>query len=191
VLTETVHQIDAETGYTVTFSSAPPQPVRRRRTPLVTHGEVAAIDDPDGLGRCRVALTSFGKLPTGWLQVLVPGAGKGKGLAVLPELGDGVMVLLPDGDPAQGFVLGGLYGEQRLPRGAAVQRDRPFVLRTAGGQGLELGRDTPLARLSTSGGSLVELTPRQMRLAAASDLLIEAPGKVITIRADAIRFEQG
>jgi hypothetical protein len=65
------------------------------------------------------------------------------------------------------------------------------VLRTAAGQALELSSDSALARLSNSRGSLLELSPGGSRLAAAGDLVVEAPGKTITIRAAAVNFERG
>jgi phage baseplate assembly protein gpV len=186
-----VHRFETGTGYVTEFATLPPERPVRACGPVVTVGTVLAIDDPDGLGRCRVKLGGFGDAETGWLQVLVPGAGAAKGLAALPDPEDAVLVLFPEGDPARGFVLGGLYGEKRLPRGLGVKAARPFVLRTAGGQGLELGASAALARLSTKSGSLLELLPSRARLAAATDLVIEAPGRTITIRADAIKLERG
>lgn len=191
VLTEVVHAFDADSGYVSSFSSAPPDRLTRGTIPAVMTGQVLDIEDPQELGRCRVRLVALGDIQSGWLQVLVPGAGAAKGLVALPDIDDIVLVLLSDGDPARGFVLGGLYGEQGLPRGAGVRRKRPFVLRTAGGQGLELGSDAAIARLSTHAGSLLELTPGRTRLAAASDLVIEAPGRTITLRANAIKLERG
>ena len=64
-------------------------------------------------------------------------------------------------------------------------------MRTVAGQALELSSDSALAKLSNSRGSLVELTPGGMRVAAAGDLVVEAPGKTITIRAAAVNFERG
>jgi phage baseplate assembly protein gpV len=122
---------------------------------------------------------------------MAAGAGDGKGIAALPEIGDDVLVVFPDGDPARGIVLGGVYGQRALPRGARGKKSRPFVLRTGGGQALELASDSALARLSNNRGSLLELTPGGIRVAAAGDLSIEAPGKTITIRAAAVNFEQG
>jgi hypothetical protein len=48
-----------------------------------------------------------------------------------------------------------------------------------------------LARLATISGSMLEFAPDNARLAAASDLVIEAPGKTITFRANLINFERG
>ena len=41
------------------------------------------------------------------MGVVSAGAGSGKGFAILPDVGDQVLVLLIGGDPSQGVVLGG------------------------------------------------------------------------------------
>jgi uncharacterized protein involved in type VI secretion and phage assembly len=190
VLTSAVHRIDAARGYTTVFSTDAPQRSSPSRAPLVTLGIVTDTLDPDQKGRCRVQLPALGETLAPWLAVLIPGAGAGKGAAVFPETGDQVLVLCPDGDPARGIVLGGLYGEKDLPRGFSNARPRPFVLRTGNGQRLELSSTSATARLATAAGSLLELLPGHARLAAASDLVIEAPGKTITFRANFINFER-
>ncbi len=191
VIASAVHRLDATSGYVTSFATTPPQRAPRPLTPLVTLGIVTDTLDPEARGRCRVQLPALGETLAPWLAVLIAGAGSGKGAAVFPEIGDQVLVLCPDGDPAHGIVLGGLYGESDLPRGFSNQRPRPFVLRTGAGQRLELSSTSATARLATSAGSLLELLPGQARLAAASDLVIEAPGKTITFRASFINFERG
>lgn len=190
VITSALHRIDAAHGYVTTFATDPPRRAARRRTPLVTLGLVADTADPDQKGRCRVQLPALGDTLAAWLPVLIAGAGTGKGAAFFPEAGDTVLVLCPDGDPARGIVLGGLYGDKDLPRGFSNARPRPFVLRTANGQRLELSSTSATARLATAAGSLLELLPGQARLAAATDLVIEAPGRTITFRANLINFER-
>jgi phage baseplate assembly protein V len=192
VLTEVTHSFTADLGFVTRFSSIVSERLQRPvPVPAILTGKVTDLDDPAELGRCRVTFDALGAVMSGWLQVVVPGAGASKGLTALPDVGDEVLVLLPAGDPARGVVLGGLYGEQQLPRGADVQRKRPFVMRTKGGQGLELGSEAAMARLSTHAGSMLELTPGMVRLAAAGDLVIEAPGRTIRLRADAIKLERG
>ncbi|KQW77563.1 hypothetical protein ASC89_20560 [Devosia sp. Root413D1] len=191
VITSALHRIDAARGYVTGFSTEPPTRNSRPRAPLVTLGLVTDTVDPETMGRCRVNLPALGDTLAPWLAVLIPGAGAGKGAAVFPEIGDQVLVLCPDGDPARGIVLGGLYGDKDLPRGFSNQRPRPFVLRTSGGQRLELSSVNALARLATISGSMLEFAPDNARLAAASDLVIEAPGKTITFRANLINFERG
>jgi phage baseplate assembly protein V len=191
VLTSVLHRFDAATGYTVEFSTRPPTVRARPRDAVVTLGRVTSIADPNKRGRCKVSLPGFGDLEAGWLQVMVPGAGKRKGVTALPETGDDVLAVFPEGDLAHGFVLGGLYGTRSLPPGLNAAQDRPFVIRTGNGQTLELAGKGGWARLSTAAGSLLEFTGKQARLAAASDLVIEAPGKRILIRAASVDFEKG
>jgi uncharacterized protein involved in type VI secretion and phage assembly len=191
VITQALHRFDATGGYRTEFASPPPARAARPSWPMLSIGQVTATADPDAYGRCRVKLPALADVETGWLQVVLSGAGAGKGIVALPEIGDDVLVVFPDGDPARGIVLGGLYGHKPMPRGVRGRRNRPFVLRTVAGQALELSSDSALAKLSNSRGSLVELTPGGMRVAAAGDLVVEAPGKTITIRAAAVNFERG
>jgi hypothetical protein len=45
-------------------------------------------------------------------------------------------------------------------------------------------------RLQNETGSFVELTPDLMTMHAATDLVIEAPGKAMRIRANSVDFQQ-
>jgi phage baseplate assembly protein gpV len=67
------------------------------------------------LGRVRVVLPNYGEVETGWLSVLVPGAGPNKGLIAPPDVNDQVLVLLLNADPDQSILLGGLYGADGSP----------------------------------------------------------------------------
>jgi uncharacterized protein involved in type VI secretion and phage assembly len=125
------------------------------------------------------------------MEVLTLGAGAGKGLVVLPDAGDAVLVLLDEGDPARGLVLGGLYGPRPAPdaggvRGGAV---RSFALLTAGGQTVRLDDDLGGVRVEDRSGSVLELGPGAVRLHAAADLEISAPGRRIVLRAAAVDME--
>jgi phage baseplate assembly protein gpV/phage protein D len=190
VLCSTVHTLDGD-GYRTAFSTeAPALPVAERGTSL-TLGRVTAVDDPDGLGRIRVSLPAHGDLDAGWLAVLCPGAGRGKGLVALPDVDDTVAVALPHGEPAAGVVLGSLFGTLTPPdtgvEGNAVTR---WSMHTADGQSIVVDDTEHSVRVANRGGSFVELTPDLLRLHASSDLVVEAPGKGITIRAGTVDFQQ-
>lgn len=191
VLTRARHTIDGKGGYLTEISSEPP-PVRSRpRGALAALGIVTRIDDPDHLGRVRVRLPTFGDLETEWMGVLTPGAGSGKGLVMQPDVGDQVLLLFPQGDPAAGFVLGGLYGVGAPPdsgmENGVVAR---YTLLTPGGQRVQLDDARQLLRVENSRGSYVELSPDRVVLHAATDLLIEAPGRKIVIQGQAIDFQR-
>ena len=157
----------------------------------MTLGRVTGIHDPDGLGRIQVTLPAYGELVTGWLQFLSPGAGANKGLVAPPDAGDLVLLLVDQGDPAQAVVLGSLYGERGLPEGHDVLgKDAAFCFMTPGGQRIRLDDGTKTVRVENSGGSVLEMGPRAVKLHAAGPLTIEAPGEKIVIRAKFIDFDR-
>jgi uncharacterized protein involved in type VI secretion and phage assembly len=192
VLTAVTHIVDNRVGFVSELSTAPPRPRRRSRHAVATKGLVTRVNDPDHLGRIRVSLPAYGNVETEWMGTLSPGAGPGKGLVASPDVGDQVLVLFVHDDPAQGVVLGGLYGAQG-PFDAGVEGEAigRYTLRTGKGQKVVLDDIGRVIRLENSNGSYVELAPAKVRLHAATDLEIDAPGQAVTIRARTIDFERG
>ncbi len=190
-LTAVNHTIDSHKGFVSEISTAPPVPRPRARATIAALGIVTRLGDPDGLGRVQVSLPTYGNVESGWMGVLTAGAGSGKGLVTLPDVGDHVLVLFPHGDPAQGVILGGLYGIQGPPdtgiEEGGVQR---YTFLTPGGQRLRLDDARKALRLENSEGSYVELTPDKLLLHARCDLAIEAPGRSVVIRGQSIDFER-
>lgn len=193
LLGSAVHTVDGR-GYQATFSTelppAPPGSAATGGTSL-TLGRVTAVDDPDRLGRVRVSLPALGDLDAGWLGVLCPGAGRDRGLVALPDVGDTVAVALPHQSPAAGVVLGSLYGSVPPPdSGVEGDRVRRWSIRTSGGQSVVLDDAAEQVRVGNRAGSYAELGPDRLTLHAATDLVIEAPGKSITIRASSVDFDR-
>jgi phage baseplate assembly protein gpV len=126
------------------------------------------------------------------MQVVSAGGGKGKGLVALPDVGDQVLVLLPQEDPSLGVVLGGLYGSGGLPEAVVVDADRVsgYLLRTHDGQFLLLDDSRRTVRVENSEGSFIEMTPDRVLVHAKADLVIEAPGRSVRIRGQTIDFER-
>lgn len=208
VLTAARHRIDRRRGYLTEIDTSVAESTTSSDQGGMTIGLVTDVDDPQGLGRVRVSLPGFADTDSLWLQVLLPGAGKDKGLVALPDTGDRVLVMFADDDPAQGVVLGGLYGEVTPPDEAGVASGavERFLFRTPGGQRLTLddgrrrvtvkndnGEFLELApdrlRAGNSDGSFIELSSERVRLHAEVDLEIDAPGRSITIRGKSIDFE--
>jgi phage baseplate assembly protein gpV len=170
----------------------PPTPPTRTRGTITTIGIVSRVDDPDNLGRVRVKLPTYNDVESEWLGVLSVAAGEDKGLTALPDVDDCVLVLLPQENPAQGVVLGGLYGMGGSPDSGieeySVQR---YTLLTRGGQRIQLDDSGNLLRLENNDGSYIELAPDLVRLHAVANLDVEAPGQSVTIRGKSINFERG
>ncbi|WP_309893006.1 phage baseplate assembly protein V [Archangium sp.] len=191
VLTSVTHTLDARHGFLSELSSAPPPRRARPRASSVVPGVVSRVDDPDNKGRVRVSLPTCGDVETDWMQVLCPGAGAGKGLVMLPDVGDTVLLVLSGEDPARGVVLGGLYGTSGPPdpgvSGSAVRR---FNLLTPGGLKLRFNDENGTLRVEDQKGSYLQLSPGVVRLHAETALEIEAPGNSITFEAQTIDFRR-
>ncbi|MCW5617899.1 MAG: hypothetical protein KIS65_01600 [Nitrosomonas sp.] len=210
VLTEICHSISPDKGFISEINTAAPTftaaPAKTSRNATV--GIVSQVNDPDNLGRIKVSLPTYNHIETDWLEVLIPGAGADKGQLILPDVGDTVLLLFINEEPAQSIVLGGLYGEKPLPHAVVdegiIQR---FVTQTAGRQRFLLDDTenaisietqnghcismTPAAiGITRNNGSSVTLTDDRMTIHAKTDLVIEAPGNSITIRGKRIDFEE-
>lgn len=186
-VTDAEHTLDERSGYLTEFNTDPPRLPASPEPTEVTVARVVDSDDPDGAGRVRVALEAFGDVSTDWLPVLVLGAGAHKGLTIHPEVDDLVLVLLCGADPSAGIVLGGLYGGRPgADPDVAGRRPRPYTLRTPGGQRVRLDDHGQLVRLENADGSYLALSAEEVVLHAARDLRIEAPGRTLTLGADAI-----
>jgi phage protein D/phage baseplate assembly protein gpV len=190
VLTEVTHTIDAASHLT-TFSTRPPAAPTPAPGASATLGTVTDVDDPDRLGRVRVNLPALGDLDAGWLAVVCPGAGQGRGIVALPDVDDTVLVLLPHGEPTAGLVLGSLFGTIGPPDSAGIDsgRVKRWSLITAEGQSIVVDNGGRKLRLANDVGSYLELTPDKLTLHAATDLVLEAPGRAMTVRAANIDFQ--
>jgi phage baseplate assembly protein V len=187
---DAVHVIDGD-GYTVTVSTRPPMVPSAPAASVVTLGTVSDVADPSGLARVRVRLDGYGALESGWAPVVLAAAGQGKGAVLLPDVDDRVAVLLPHGDPDQALVLGGLFGTGSPPQDpVAGHRVRRWVIQGADGQRLLLDADAKRLRLEGHNGSYVELGDEMTSISAVTDMVIEAPGKTVTIKAKAVDFEE-
>ena len=208
ILTEVTHSIDPVKGFISEINSTPPAIEKTKPVKNATIGVVSQVNDPDNLGRVKVSLPTYNTIETDWLQVLTLGAGPNKGQLMLPDVGDTVLLLIVNGEPAQSIVLGGLYGENDLPQSVvkdgAVKR---FVTQTAGKQRIFLD-DTEISigiethsghsirmtpgkiGITRNNGSYVTLTDERMIIHSETDLEIEAPGNSITFRGKKIDFEE-
>ncbi len=190
-VTSATHRMDG-TGYETTLTTRPPSGIPDRQPDVFTLGVVSDIDDPEGRGRAKVRFPAYAPLESGWAPVVAAGAGQDKGLVVPPAPGDSVLVLLPASDPAQAIVIGGLYGATQLPDSRVnTARDSRYTFRTADGQQLMFDGGARTISFTDGHGSSVELGPERLRITAATDLLLEAPGKAMRIRAKTVDFEEG
>ena len=191
-LSRVEHRI--EDGQWITaFATREEDPTTALRTsPLLTIANVTAVDDPEGAGRVRVSLPACGGIDGGWLAALAPGGGAGRGLMALPGVGDRVAVVYLDDLRSQGVVLGGLWGSSGpTDAGLSGGEIRRYTFRTAEGRKVVL---------DDARGELLVEDPRGNRLAfsssgtvlhSAGPLVLEAPGRSVTITGSSIDFTSG
>lgn len=189
LITSCTHRIDA-TGFTTEIDTRPPDGPRPRLADRLTLGVVEQVDDPQGRARVRVSLAAYPGLQTSWAPVVTAAAGHDKGIVAQPAPGDTVLVLLLAGDPAHAVVLGGLYGQLPAPLAQSPAPHEQIVVRTVGGTQLTLDGADHRITLTDGLGSTVELGPDLLRISAATDVLLEAVGKAMRIRARSVDFEE-
>lgn len=193
-LTVVTHTVDAEGGYLCELSTRLDPEDEVSPMPGMVLGEVCDIDDPEKRGRVQVALPTYADAVSTWMLVMQQGAGAGKGLVSLPEVGDQVIVAMPDGDPSRAIVLGGVYdadGPPHEPGAAGASQHYPYTLTTRGGQRVQLNDADGSIRLENKSGSFLSLKPDGIVLHAAGELVLESPGKRLRLSAERIDLERG
>ena len=158
----------------------------------LVHGAVPAVvtevkDDPDNLSRVKVKFPWLdASFSSDWARVVLPGAGKDRGFACLPEIDDEVLVCFEQGDFRRPYVLGGLFNGVDLPKDSGSLVDtangtigvRAFTTRA--GHSLKFtdadsGKGVKLA----TGGTQVEYVEldaagHKITISSSGDIIIEA-----------------
>lgn len=128
-LSSTRHEFSADHGYLTAFTvsntsdrttyglaTGGGHDARSGRMAGVVVGLVTDVKDPDKLGRVRVTYPAMSdQYVSTWARTVQPGAGKGRGMVVLPEVNDEVLVAFGLGDFDEPYVLGGLYNGKDQP----------------------------------------------------------------------------
>jgi phage protein D/phage baseplate assembly protein gpV len=163
---------------------------------------VTSVKDPEKLGRVKLRFPWLSDTyESDWTRVVQAGAGKQRGLLVLPEVDDEVLVAFEHGDIRWPYVLGGLYNGVDKPKDDAKLIDgstgkvnrRWFISRKGhvvsfddaddgGGILIETGDAKQVLSLNaastrihvSSGGDVVIEGKGKVSITAGSDLSIEA-----------------
>jgi phage baseplate assembly protein V len=166
ILTQATHTLNTASGYSTEISTEPPPLRSRPRNDIAAFGIVSNVSDPEKLARVRVVLPTFNKLETDWIPVVIPGAGNGKGFIALPDVNDTVFVILTRGNPTNGVVIGGLYGQQKAPDdGVSHKQVRQHTWQTAGGQQILLNEQGNFIRVDNNAGAYIELNDGEITIA--------------------------
>lgn len=171
----------------VDLLGSPRTPSHLAPTTGLTIGLVTNVEDPDNLNRVRVKFPYLDESSeSAWARLVAPGAGKDRGLLVMPEVNDEVLVGFENGDLQRPFVLGGLWngvdtaplrsGDKALVDGGKVHRR---VLATRVGHRIELsdesGKEEIRLALAGSKGTVA--------IHAKDGITVDAAENALTIKA--------
>lgn len=131
--------------------------------------------DPEGRARIKVRCPWLGDAHESfWARLVTPMAGPGRGLYLLPEVDDEVLIAFEHGAPESAYVLGALWnGSDRPPERGSDRRTlrtrSGHVLRfddTAGHEQIEIADKTGENRI------VIRTTDKSITIEAASDIAI-------------------
>jgi phage protein D/phage baseplate assembly protein gpV len=139
-VTSSTHTYRGATGYQTTFQISgrssrtllelmrPPQ--ERDWSASLVVGVVTNNNDPDQMGRVRVKYPSLSDTEeSAWARIATPSAGNARGLLMLPQVEEEVIVGFEHGDTRRPIVVGSLFNGRDKPGADLMQnRDGSFAL---------------------------------------------------------------
>ena len=143
VVTASTHSFRGGTGYQTSFtiSGRSPRtlldlmrpPEKREWGSSFVVGVVTNNNDPDQMGRVKVKLPSLGdNHESHWARVVTPSAGpSGRGIFMLPQPDEEVVVGFENGDAQRPYVIGSVFNGRDKPGADLLQnRDGSFAMKS-------------------------------------------------------------
>ena len=178
-------------------------------------GIVTNVQDPQGLGRVRITLPwSEGASAAYeiWARLAVPMAGHQRGLWLVPDVGDEVVVAFQGGDPSSPVVIGSLWNGKDAPpesMDGAGRNDRKvlcsrngvritlddqegrerFQVETPGGQTLVLEDGPGEVTIADQNGNSIKLTTGGVKVVASAR--VEVAASIVRISAGMVEMDTG
>jgi type VI secretion system secreted protein VgrG len=181
------HVCDGQGHYNNEFVAVPASvkapPVQPFAEPRCESQSALVTDnyDPKGLGRIRVKFHWMNENEkTPWLRVTTPHAGSGKGLFVMPEIGEEVIVAFEGDHPARPYIIGSVYHGKAKCNFSTEQNDLKVFQSRSGNKillddnaGSILIEDKDGNRLKLDGSGAVQVIANERVLLRCGDATIE------------------
>jgi uncharacterized protein involved in type VI secretion and phage assembly len=153
----------------------------------VATGIVTNNKDPDGLGRVKLKFPWLSdNAESNWARIASPMAGQERGLYLLPEVNDQVLVAFEHGDPAYPYVIGALWnGKDKPPATNADGKNNVRLLKSRSGHIVRLndedGKETiEIVDKSTKNSIVISTKDNSIAIKADADIKItSANGKLV------------
>lgn len=113
-------------------------------------------DDPQGRIRVQFPWQKKKGLKTPWLRVVTPYAGKGKGMHIIPEVGEEVIIGFDNGNAERPFVFGAMFNG-KASAGVGAGGNHVKRLQSASGSGVEFHDKHGHSRLWDKVGDQIKL----------------------------------
>ncbi len=141
--------------------------------------------DPEGLGRVKIKYPWLGDSDeSNWARVVSPMAGNGRGLFMIPEIDDEVLVAFEQGSMNVPYILGGLWnGKDKPPETNSDGKNNHRTIKSRSGHTIRLN--------DTDGSEKIEIVDKTgenrivigssdntMTIEAKGDITIKAGGKL-------------
>lgn len=182
------HHVNENGKYYNTFEAMPSTievlPLPPVNTPIAEPQLATVKDnkDPDNMGRIRVQmLWQKGNEMTDWIRVMTPDAGSGKGngknrgLLVIPEPGDQVIICFRYNDPDRPFVMGSLFHGKS--GGGGGQNNNIKSLNSKSGHTITLDDGGGITIVDKSEGNKIEIDGTNKITITASDQIVLSCGE--------------
>jgi phage protein D len=119
-------------------------------------GIVTNNNDPDGMGRVRVKYPALGDSYEGaWARIASVSSGNERGVMMLPQPDEEVLIGFEHGDTTRPYVLGSLFNGRDLPKKLEQNKDGSFAVMSNEKIHLESKKDTEVTSI---GKLIIEVT---------------------------------
>lgn len=178
-------------------------------------GIVTNVQDPHGQGRVRIKLPwseGASAVYEIWARLAVPMAGHQRGLWLVPDVGDEVVVAFQGGDPSSPVVIGSLWNGKDAPpesMDGAGRNDRKvlcsrngvkitlddqdgmerFQVETPGGQKLVLEDGPGEVTIADQNGNSIKLTAGGVKVVASAR--VEVAASIVKVSAALVEMDTG
>lgn len=149
----------------------------------VTVGIVTNNQDPEGLGRVKVKFPWLSEQDeSNWARVLTPMAGNDRGLYLLPEVDDEVLIAFEHGLAEFPYVLGALWnGKDKPPEANDDGKNNKRTLKTRSGHIIRLDDSEGEERIeiidkSEKNSIVISTQDNTITISADADILIQSGG---------------
>jgi uncharacterized protein involved in type VI secretion and phage assembly len=165
-----------------------------RNPPLPGVAPAIVIENIDvtGQGRVQVELPWLSEVKP-WARIASPSAGSGRGLYLIPQIGDEVLIAFAHGDLREPYVIGSLWNQSDLPPYTTPEAPRSYrALQTPIGHQLEFDDIRQTITLKTSAGQKIEMGPTEISISTQEGMAaikLGVDGTITITAQNAIKFE--